>query len=153
MGKHDRLAMLMCALISLGMLMGAAVEVYSTLAFRAGALSARGTVVDRERMFPVVEFVDRDGSLHQVVGLVGAKHWLSHDIGERVTVRYRPGQPENARIDGCVQSWSTPALFLWGGFCFGLPPMHRLLSRTRRRRRRRRRRRSARRTATGFTSR
>jgi hypothetical protein len=85
--------------IGIVMLVAAIVVLISTLTFRAEALSAPGAVVDLDFGKPVVEFVDHDGATHRVVDSVSSRP-PAFDVGERVTVRYRPGQPAEARIDG-----------------------------------------------------
>jgi hypothetical protein len=91
------------------MLVAAAFVTLSTLSFRTEAVSAPGTVVGLEAGRPVVEFVDADGAMHRIVGSVSSNP-PAYDAGEAVTVRYRPGEPGDARIDGLLESWFAPML-------------------------------------------
>ena len=91
------------------LLVAAALVTGSTLTFRAEAQSAQGTVVELDSGKPVVEFVDPDGATHRIVGSVSSDP-PAFDLGERVGVRYRPGQPAEARIDGLLESWFGPIL-------------------------------------------
>ena len=76
---------------------------------------------------PVVRFVDELGETHHVEGVLGVGRGLSsprptHNVGDRVTVRYPAGRPEEAVITGFKQHWSfffmtlLPAMFVWIGF-------------------------------------
>ena len=75
---------------------------------------------------PVVRFVDEFGKEHTIEGVLGVAKGLStprptHEVGERVTVRYPAGRPEEAVITGLKQHWSflfmslLPALLVWIG--------------------------------------
>jgi hypothetical protein len=91
------------------LLVAATVVTLSTLTFRAEALSASGTVVALDSGKPVVEFVDPDGATHRIVGNVSSNP-PAFEVGERVTVRHRAGEPEEARIEGFLESWFLPTL-------------------------------------------
>jgi hypothetical protein len=91
----------------------------SELAFRAGAISTPGTVVDLEPTSgskggtlykPVFEFVDRDDHVHRVTGTVASRP-PSFKRGEAVTVLYRPENPEEAHLDSFMEAWFLPLIF------------------------------------------
>jgi hypothetical protein len=90
--------------VGLGLLGGALFAMQSTLAFQEGALVTPGTVVAVEGGKPVVEFEDRAGETHRVWGTVSSNP-PAYERGERVEVRYRPGAPDQARIDGFLENW------------------------------------------------
>jgi len=95
--------------VGIALLAAGIVALHSTREFREGALSAPGTVVDFDSAKPVVEFVDQDGATHRIVGSVSSNP-PAFDLGERVTVRYRPGEPAQARIDSFLESGFLPIL-------------------------------------------
>jgi len=99
------------------MLVAAILVSASTLTFRAEALSAPGTVVALDSGKPVVEYADPDGNTHRIVGSVSSNP-PTYDVGERVTVRYRLGQPAAARIDGLMETWFGPTLLGFLGTVF-----------------------------------
>jgi len=103
--------------IGVVMLVAAVLVTLSTLAFRAEAISAPGSVVAIDSGKPVVEFVDRDGTEHRIVGSVSSSP-PAYDAGESVTVRYRPEEPGAARIDGLMETWFAPTLFGFLGTVF-----------------------------------
>lgn len=109
MGKASVLFIGVFGLVGLGLLAGASFAVYSLLEFRAGAVTAPGTVVGLEGGRPVVEFVDLEGEARRVGGQVSSQPPAYHR-GESVTVRYSPGEPAAARIDGFLESWFAPVL-------------------------------------------
>jgi hypothetical protein len=123
---------LVLGLAGLGLLTGAYFAIRSELSFRASALSASGTVVDLIRTTdsrrttvyrPVFEFTDRTDRVYRITGSV-ASDPPSYERGEKVTVCYRPDNPENAQLDSFVDSW-LDALILGGlgvvftSFCAG----------------------------------
>ncbi|MFJ3638338.1 DUF3592 domain-containing protein [Streptomyces sp. NPDC090108] len=59
---------------------------------------------------PVVAFTAADGVRRTFTGSVGSKP-PAYDEGERVEVLYRPGSPEDARIDSFVSLWLLPLVF------------------------------------------
>jgi hypothetical protein len=108
--------------VGLALLTGAVLAAWSTIAFRQEAIAVSGKVVDFERSGssyrPVVDFADAEGVEHRVVGSV-ASNPPAYDRGETVTVRYRPSQVDDARIDGFMQSWFLPTLLGGMGLVFG----------------------------------
>jgi hypothetical protein len=92
-----------------GLLLAASIASYSALNFRANALRVPGTVVGFDSGKPVVEFVGSDAGSHRTVGAVSSTP-PAYDLGERVTVLHPPGRPEEARIDGLMESWFLPTL-------------------------------------------
>lgn len=89
----------------------------SDYAFRKGAVSTTGTVVDLERSGgndntykPVFEFVDRNDRKHRGVGSVASSPPAFHR-GEEVRVLYNPSDPEGARLDSFLENWFLPVLF------------------------------------------
>jgi hypothetical protein len=82
----------------------------STLRFQAEAESVPASVVALDGGKPVVEFADRDGATHRITGSVSSNP-PAYGVGEGVTVRYRAGEPTDARIDGFLESWFLPTLF------------------------------------------
>ncbi len=103
--------------VGLALLVAAIVAVHSTLSFRAVALAAPGSVVDFDSGKPVVEFVDRDGHSQRVVGAVSSTP-PAYELGESVTVRHPPDHPEQARIDGFMESWFAAILLSGMGSIF-----------------------------------
>jgi hypothetical protein len=82
---------------------------HSSLAFRDGAQSAEGRVIELDGGKPVVEFDTPDGT-HRVTGSVSSDP-PAYEVGENVTVWYPPDAPEAARIDGWLERWFLPTLF------------------------------------------
>ncbi len=89
------------------------------LAFRAGAISAPGTVVELESRSgskggtvyaPVFEFADRNDRVHRVTASVASSP-PSFRRGEAVRVLYRPENPEEARLDSFMETWFLPLIF------------------------------------------
>jgi len=108
-----RIFILVFGLVGLGLLTGTFFALSSEISFRAGALSAPGTVVDLvpttdsegETLYkPVFEFTDRNDRVRRVTGSVASRP-PSYGRGEAVTVRYRPENPENAHLDSFMDSW------------------------------------------------
>jgi hypothetical protein len=95
--------------VGLGMLIAAGVVAQSTLAFRASAVRTEGVVVDLEGGTPVVEFADGAGARHRVVGSISSDP-PAFQRGETVSVRYAPEDPDDARIDGFLESWFVSTL-------------------------------------------
>lgn len=117
MGRLPWLFVGVFGLVGSGSLAAAGFTIHSALAFRDGASSAQGTVVSLDGGRPVVEFEDAEGSAHRVVGSVSSNP-PAYEVGERVTVWHRPGQPERARLDGLLESWFLPSLFGFLGSVF-----------------------------------
>lgn len=113
-------------LIGVGLLAGAGFAYRSAVAFAAEAVRTQGTVVDLEAdrsdssgstlYRPVFEFSDRDGRSVRVSGKTASSP-PSHRRGDRVTVLYPPGAPEEARLDSWSERWLLTAVL--GGV--GLP--------------------------------
>ncbi len=100
------------SLIGLGMLFGAFLLFNGTNSFLSEATRAEGTVVDLVRSrssdsttyAPVVTFMNQQGQDIEFVSSVSSNP-PSYSIGEKVTVLYRPGEPQNAKIDGFFSLW------------------------------------------------
>jgi hypothetical protein len=106
-------------IIGLTFLAVAFFTVRSELAFRAGAISVPGTVVDLQPTSgskgstlykPVFEFADRNDRVHRVTGSVASSP-PSFKRGEAVTVLYRPENPDLARLDSFMEAWFLPLIF------------------------------------------
>jgi hypothetical protein len=91
----------------------------STIQFRERAQSTEGVVVELVSRrgskggvtySPVYEFKDRNGGQHRVQSSTSSNP-ASYDVGERVTVRYDPARPGDARIDGFMDNWFLPLIF------------------------------------------
>lgn len=112
-------------LIGLGLLGGSAWIARKTRAFLSTAWNADGTVVALQRgrgrmrnsMFPVVQFSTITGEEVKFMGGVGT-NLGAWPVGQRVTVRYDPQKPDNARIQSRVQIWFLPALLGFLGVIF-----------------------------------
>jgi hypothetical protein len=118
MGRLGTIFAAVFGAFGLVMLAVAAYTAHSTLSFRESASSAEGSVVAIDGGRPVVEFVDSAGASHRVVGTVSSNP-PAYDVGERVTVWHRPDRPDDARIDGFLESWFLPTLFGGLGTVFG----------------------------------
>jgi hypothetical protein len=121
-----RIFVLVFGLVGLGLLTGAFFALRSEISFRAGALSAPGTVLDLApttdskgtTMYkPVFEFTDRSDRMHRITGSVASSP-PSFERGEAVTVRYRPENPENAHLDSFMDSWFLALIFGGLGIVF-----------------------------------
>ena len=99
---------LIFGLIGVAMLAGAALALSSTLSFRSNSKRAEGVVVDLDwskgGAKPVVEWRDSKGGVHRVTGGVSSRP-PSWSKGEKADVRYDPGNPDHARIDGFLENW------------------------------------------------
>ena len=58
---------------------------------------------------PVVRFRDSDGREHEIYSSVGA-YPPSFRVGDKVTMIYTDGRPEEAVVDGFWYVWLTPVL-------------------------------------------
>jgi hypothetical protein len=96
--------------VGLGMLLGAAFAAQRTLSFRAEEVRAPGTVVQMEGGRPVVEFTAPDGTTRRVVGEISSNP-PAYERGEAVTVLHHAGDPDDARIEGWLESWFAATLF------------------------------------------
>lgn len=94
--------------------------------FAENGLRAQGTVVDvvgsRDSdgdytYRPVVEFSDSAGERRRFVSRVGSSP-PSYSTGERVNVIYEPWSPDNAIIDGFVDRYLFPVIFMSLGTLF-----------------------------------
>jgi len=113
-------------LIGLGLLTGAFFSVKSEIAFRTGAISVPGKVVDlitthdsnwRTLYKPVFEFTDRNHQVHRITWSV-ASDPPSYVRGQTVTVRYKPENPESAHLTGFVDTWFGPLVLGGLGLIF-----------------------------------
>ena len=109
-------------LVGLGLLAGSLWIWLRTRAFLATARNADGTVIALQRgrgrtrngMFPVVEFSTITGEVITFTGGFGT-NFDAWPVGQRVTVRYDPHTPADARIQSLAQLWFLPALL--GSVC------------------------------------
>ena len=115
------------ATVGAALLTGAALAAKSELDFRREAVTADGVVVELQysrgrkggsTYYPVVEYADRSGATHRVRGAIGTNP-PTHDRGEHVAVRYRAEHPEDAHLDGFVQSWFKSLILGGFGMVFG----------------------------------
>jgi hypothetical protein len=121
----------------------AGVVAVRTVQFLGGANSATGEVVELvphrsskggTTWSPVVSYTV-NGEVHRLEGSYSS-NVLMYEVGERVTVRYEPGNPGEARIDGWLGTWLLPTILGGIGVVFGAVGGGFLLVRLRRRRRR-----------------
>jgi len=121
-GPAAMVAGFVCATIGAALLTGAGFAAKSEIDFRREAVTVDGVVVDLERSrskkggstyYPVVEYADRSGATHRVRGAIGTNP-PTHERGERVPVHYRSENPDDARLDGFVQTWFKSLIL--GGF-------------------------------------
>lgn len=95
-------------------------------------IAVQGIVVDYESSYetasrtspalfhyPIVEFIDRNGSTQRLTSGVGAGKRL-YDIGESVRVRYDPRDRRQPVVDSFLRLWAKPALFAFAGLPFVL---------------------------------
>jgi hypothetical protein len=104
----------------------ALVLILNTRAFLATAERAPGVVIENVRhsgskgstFAPRVRFTAAGGREVVFVGGVSSSP-PSHDVGERVTVVYPPGKPEDARIESFFQLYFAPFILGLLGSIFG----------------------------------
>ncbi|MFW5994975.1 MAG: DUF3592 domain-containing protein [Spirochaetia bacterium] len=98
----------------------------TTLFFVVNSESATGSVVDFEEVtnpapvlnpggtssfhYAVIEFSTADDRQVRFQGRSGQGD-SSFEQGDTVQVRYRPADPEQARIDSTLEIWATPLIF------------------------------------------
>jgi uncharacterized membrane protein YedE/YeeE len=128
-----RFFVLVFGLVGLAMSGVAAWALWDTLSFRAGALRAEGVVVDmysvrsstRQSVTsgPAIRFSAPGAERGEEVSYEFRSRIQSdppaYQVGERVAVLYRPGNPADARIDGFTEQWFLPLLFGVFGLVFG----------------------------------
>jgi hypothetical protein len=122
-------------LIGIALLGGAALSYRSSSAFEAAAQRTEGTVVDLEPRRsssggdvyrPIVEFACRDGRTVRIAGGT-ASNPPAFRRGDRVGVLYRPGAPEEARLDRWADRWLGVILLGVLGFAFSAAALAPLL--------------------------
>jgi hypothetical protein len=127
-GKVLWIAGAVFGLAGLGMLAGAGFMTGNTLKFRAKGVPAEGVVVDliekrdsdgSSTYSPEVEFQTPDGESHTYVSGTSSNP-PSWDRGEKVTLRYDPGNPERVRLDGFMDNWFGPTILGAMGSVFSL---------------------------------
>lgn len=126
MGGLFKYAWILFALVAYPALGYGLFVLVSNTVFWGRATTAEGTVVGYEQMESmrgrsqvgvqpaysnVVEFRSADGQRHLFVTEWGSAAAV-YDKGERVTVLYRPEDPENAKIRGFVSLYVGPLLLL-----------------------------------------
>lgn len=113
------------SLIGLGSLIGLPFAVKSTTRFLAAAQTAEGEVTDvvSERdsdgdlvQYPIVTFTSRDG---EQVQFKGSTSTSSSNVGTKVTVKFVPGDEQNAKIDGFLDVWGLVLFLSVFGIGFG----------------------------------
>jgi hypothetical protein len=97
--------------IGLLLLLGAVALAWPQLAFRFGTATAQGRVVDMRvtsgGSAPVFTFTPQGGNEVRVVSRVVTDPPCCR-VGQAVTVRYRPGDPRQARIASLQDDWLLP---------------------------------------------
>lgn len=141
-GKVLWIAGAVFGLAGLGMLAGAGFMTGNTLKFRAKGVPAEGVVVDliekrdsdgSSTYSPEVEFQTPDGESHTYVSGTSSNP-PSWDRGEKVTLRYDPGNPERVRLDGFMDNWFGPTILGGLGTVFSLVGFGIIVAAVRRRR-------------------
>ncbi|MXO91185.1 DUF3592 domain-containing protein [Pontixanthobacter aquaemixtae] len=101
---------------------------WSDLQLAEVGMRSEGSVIDLSRSRnsdsgdsyrPVVAFYDEDGTRHEFVGQVGSNP-SSHSRGDAVTVIYDPAEPGDAMIDGFMDRFLLPVIFIGMGSLFAL---------------------------------
>lgn len=119
-----RRAVVATRLIGLGLLAGAAVIVLSTLAFRSKSAVMEGVVVGRELSTGTGDLNYKfriewtlNGERRRFLTAVASPR-STYDIGETVTVRYPPANPNGARVESFTEDWFLPLVlaFIAAGF-------------------------------------
>ena len=114
---------LIFCLAGIGLLWGAVYELRNTRDFVAKSKTAEGVVLEsvyRKQVskratgsyFPRLRFQTPDGQEVEFMGDTGSPK-PPYRNGEKVTVRYEPGNPGNARIEGFWSLWAG-VLILFG---------------------------------------
>ncbi|MBM3115247.1 DUF3592 domain-containing protein [Jeongeupia naejangsanensis] len=89
---------------------GVVVDLYETYSDRRDAPSYK----------PVVRYLDSDGNEFEFTTTVATRP-SAYDVGERVSVLYRPGQPDSATLDnGLEQGTGLAILAFFGIACSGI---------------------------------
>lgn len=108
------------AFLGVGVLCGAIAVFFlvRTRRFLAGAVDAQGTVISMVASSgseggtvysPVVQFRAQDGQTVTFTDSVASSP-PSHQAGDVITVKYSPGDPQNARIGTGFRLWFVPVL-------------------------------------------
>lgn len=95
---------------------------HRTYGFLQTALVADGTVVALEQRrsgtyAPAFEFADAHGVRHRVYSETGSNP-PAYEVGERVRVLYPAADPRSARLEGFLELWLGPLVFLILGLPF-----------------------------------
>ncbi len=105
-----------CAVLGSAFLGVAIAGCVETISRGRGTEETEGVVVEnlaesgrRTTYRPVVEFTARDRII-RIQGHTGSRP-ASYDIGDRVTVLYKPERPEEAVIDSFEERFLLPAVF------------------------------------------
>ena len=122
----EKSALIIFTVVGLGSLAFGVISIPFTISFIISSAVTEGRIVGENRKAemeggfsyaPIVRFVTKDGrSITSSSNIYGSRH----RIGESVTVRYDPADPENAKIDSFSQlwGWSYIPLILGGMFIF-----------------------------------
>ena len=114
------------SLIGAAVLIGAFFSYQNTATFLDEALKAPGTVTDlvysrssdSSSYYPVVEFRTFDGQLVEFQSSSGSNP-ASYSVGESVSVLFRAGEPQSARINGFFSLWGLSLILgILGGVFF-----------------------------------
>lgn len=114
------------SLIGAAVLVGAFFSYQNTATFLDEAVEARGTVTDlvysrssdSSSYYPVVKFQAGNGQLVEFQSSSGSNP-ASYDVGESVSVFYRVGEPQSARINGFFSLWGLSLILaILGGAFF-----------------------------------
>jgi hypothetical protein len=119
---------LVFGLVGTAIMIGGGFSLNHSRSFSDGGVSVQGVVVDLAysrdsdgdgTYAPVVEYRDREGRPHTYRSSSGSSP-PSYDVGERVTILYRPDQPSRAVIDDFWDRWALPAFLLGFGAIFAV---------------------------------
>ena len=114
------------SLLGAAVLVGAFFSYQNTTTFLDEALEVPGTVTDliysrssdSSSYYPVVEFQDVSGQLIEFQSSSGSNP-ASYSVGESVSVLYRAGEPQSARINGFFSLWGLSLILgILGGVFF-----------------------------------
>lgn len=94
----------------------------SELLFRAGALPAKGTVIERKGDVPslVVEYREGNGTVHRLETF-GSDLYQDVEVGHEVKVYMNPAKPAEARLDFFTDAFMLPLIFGVFGSFFAIP--------------------------------
>lgn len=71
---------------------------------------------------PTVRYVTADGDEVVFTSETASSGW-DWPVGHQIAVRYRPGHPHDAIVDGFSANWGNPIIFIGFGLLFGVVPV------------------------------